>query len=463
MKPAKLLGVLALVLVFAPGLDPQRAAAGRLTNLRLQPGAESEEDGRPGAASPLADAIAAWQDMRFGMFIHWGPVSLTGQEIGWSRGAATSIDDYDRLYSQFNPVHFDADEWVRLAKDAGMKYIVFTAKHHDGFCMWNTATTDYNIMKSPFGRDVVRELADACHRHGLLFCTYYSILDWRHPDYPLGSPAGKTSKPNADMERYTRYLKQQVAELVSHYGPLGIMWFDGEWEEPWTPERGTDLYAFLRRLQPSLIINNRVSKARAGMDGTSAAGQFSGDYDTPEQRIGAFNMDRPWETCMTICQQWAWKPGDTMKSLSQCLRTLVSTTGGNGNLLFNVGPMPDGRIEPRQVDRLKEMGAWLRARGESVYGTRGGPFKPGPWGASTRRGTRIYLHVFSWKNANFVFPVIPAKVIRARLLGGGPVEIVQTDAGLTVRVPSARQDPIDTVIVLDLDRSAMALAPIEAK
>jgi alpha-L-fucosidase len=318
-------------------------------------------------------------------------------------------------------------------------------------------------MKSPFGRDVVGELADACRRHGLMFCTYYSILDWHHPDYPLGSPAGKTRKPNADMSRYVDYLKQQVTELVKGYGPLGIMWFDGGWEEPWTPALGTELYQYLRRLQPSLIINNRVSKSPAGAEGTSGATQVYGDYDTPEQHIGAFNLERPWETCMTICQQWAWKPEDAMKPLPQCLRTLVSAAGGNGNLLFNVGPMPDGRIEPRQVGRLKEMGTWLRMNGESVYLTRGGPFKPGAWGASTRRGNHIYLHVFRWDGDSLVLPAVPAKIRRARLLAGGRVEFTQGQSGVTVRVPAADQDVIDTVIVLDLDRPTMMLPAVDVK
>jgi alpha-L-fucosidase len=411
----------------------------------------------PGA-SPAA--VARWQDLRFGMFVHWGPVSLTGREIGWSRGAPTPVDEYDHLYERFNPTAFDADEWVRVAKAAGMKYLVFTTKHHDGFAMWDSRQGPYTIMRSPFHRDIVRELADACRRGGLMFGAYYSILDWYHPDYPLGSPAGKTKKPAPDMDRYAQFVKNQVTELVRGYGPLGVLWFDGEWEEPWTEARGTDLYAYLRRLQPSLIVNNRVSKARKGMAGTSEPEQLSGDYDTPEQRVGGFNMDRPWETCMTICQQWAWKPDDTMKSLQESIRTLVSTAGGNGNLLFNVGPMPDGRIEPRQVARLAEMGAWLKRNGEAVYGTRGGPFKPGAWGASTRRGQRIYVHAFAWDGDTLRLPPIPAKVLSARLLGAGQAAVAQDEGGITVRVPASSQDPIDTLIVLEIDRPSMGLSPV---
>jgi alpha-L-fucosidase len=430
-------------------------------------GAQGGKPSSPAAAPPgqpaaLGEALARWQDMRFGMFIHWGPVSLTGLEIGWSRGKPTPVEEYDRLYERFDPKSFDADEWVRIAKAAGMKYIVFTTKHHDGFSMWDTKQSDYNIARSPFHRDVVRELAAACRRAGLMFGVYYSILDWYHPDYPLGSPAGQTRKPAADMDRYTEFVKRQLVELLQDHGPIGLVWFDGEWEEPWTDARGRDLYGFLRRLQPDLIINNRVAKARAGMEGTSAAGQFSGDYDTPEQRVGSFTMTRPWETCMTIGQQWAYKPGEPLKSLEQALRILVGTVGGNGNLLLNVGPMPDGRIDPRQAARLAEMGTWLARNGGAVYGTRGGPFTPGTWGASTRHGNRIYLHVFAWEGETLRLPALPATVRGARLLGGATVRVDQGAGGLVVHVPATSRDPIDTIVELEVDRPAIGLSPIAA-
>ena len=424
------------------------------------PATSAPAQASPAAPKALADAIARWQDLRFGMFVHWGPVSLTGREIGWSRGAPTPVDEYDHLYERFNPVNFNADEWVRVAKAAGMKYLVFTTKHHDGFSMWDTAQSPYNILRSPFRRDVVRELAEACQRGHIMFGAYYSILDWYHPDYPLGSPSGKTRKPAADMDRYATFVRNQVTELVTRYAPLGILWFDGEWEEPWTDARGSELYAHLRRLQPSLIVNNRVAKARKGMAGTSEAGQFPGDFDTPEQRVGGFNMDRPWESCITICQQWSWKPDDTMKTLQESIRTLVGTVGGNGNLLFNVGPMPDGRIEPRQVARLAEIGAWLGRNGEAIYGTRGGPFLPGAWGASTRRDDRVFIHAFAWDGDTLRLPALPAKVVSARRLNGGRVDVSQEASGLTLRIRPAQLDPIDTVIVLDIDRPAIALAPI---
>jgi alpha-L-fucosidase len=408
-------------------------------------------------------AVRQWQDMRFGMFIHWGPVSLKGTEIGWSRGKDVPNDVYDKLYERFNPTLFDANAWVSVAKAAGMKYLVITSKHHDGFCLWPSQYTDYHIGNTPFKRDVLRELSDACRQQGILFCTYHSVCDWYHPDYPLGSPGGRTQKQGHNMPRYYQYLKDQTRELIENYGPLGIMWFDGEWETPWTTEYGDGLYDYLKELQPSLIINNRVSKGRQGMAGTTKQSEHNpGDYDTPEQRVGGFNRERPWETCMTICQQWAWKPNDRMKSTQACIQTLLQTVGGDGNLLFNVGPMPDGRIEPRQVERLEEMGAWLRAHGQGVYGTRGGPFKPGKWGASTFRGDKIYLYVMTWPaQGPLELPAIDATIKTARVQGGRRLEVTSRDGQLMLDVPVAERDEIATVIELTVAGQAAEIEPVD--
>jgi len=414
--------------------------------------------GAAGQSEPTADRdhrLDWWRDARFGLFIHWGPVSLKGTEIGWSRGAQVPTETYDQLYREFNPTQFDAPAWVSLAKTAGMKYLVFTSKHHDGFCMWNTRFTDYNIMKSPFRRDVLRELAVACKNQGVVFCLYHSICDWHHPDYPLGSPGGKSAKPSPNMDRYALFLKNQLAELIRNYGPLGILWFDGEWEKPWSHERGVDLYRHVRRLQPNIIINNRVGVGREGMAGTTAQTDANpGDYDTPEQQVGRFNTTRPWESCITICQQWAWKPDDRMKSLAECLRTLITCAGGDGNLLLNVGPMPNGEIEPRQAERLKQMGAWLGKNGASIYGTRGGPFPPGDWGVSTCRGNTAYVHVLKWPDGSVRLPPLTRNVQRCSLLGGGPAECQQTADGLELSVAPGARHEIDTIIVLELDGPA---------
>jgi len=399
-----------------------------------------------GAEKPPANAarLERWRDARFGMFIHWGPVSLKGTEIGWSRGAQVPIDVYDNLYKQFNPVKFHADEWAKLAKEAGMKYMVFTTKHHDGFCMFDTKQTDFNVMRSPFGRDVVKELAEACRKQGIAFGTYYSVCDWHHPDFPHGSPGGKTLKPNPNLDRYEQYLRKQVEELIRNYGPLNTLWFDVA--QDFDAQRGKGVVEFVRSLQPDILINNRCANP--------------GDYDTPEQRVGTFRMERPWETCMTICRQWAWKPNDQFKTLPQCLHTLILCAGGDGNLLLNVGPMPSGEIEPRQVERLKEMGAWLAKYGESIYGTRGGPLKPSKSVASTRKGNVVYLHILKWEGDGITLPKLPKKVVASSVLTGGTAEVKQGEDGLTIRVAPQDRQEIDTIVKLELDGPAMEIPPI---
>lgn len=402
--------------------------------------ARSAEQGAP------QEAIKNWQDARFGMFIHWGPVSLTGHEIGWSRGRETPVEEYDSLYRKFNPTQFNADEWVAVAKAAGMKYMVLTTKHHDGFCLWDTKQTDYNIMNTPFGRDVVKELSDACKKGGISFGTYYSTCDWHHPDFPLTSPGGSTVRKNSDIDRYTEYLKAQTRELLTNYGPLFTLWYDVP--QKFNAARGQEVIDLARSIQPDIVINNRTG-AR-------------GDYDTPEQKIGGFQVDRPWETCMTICRQWAWKPNDQMKSLEQCLHTLIRTAGGDGNLLFNVGPMPSGEIEARQVARLKEMGAWLAKNGESIHGTRGGPWKPGKQMVSTRKGNKIYIHLLKKKDGAVALPALPIAIKSAQLLNGAPLFTETKEGILSIKIPDSTWVPIDTIIELTLHGSAMDLSPLSS-
>ena len=387
--------------------------------------------------------VQQWRDLKFGLFIHWGPVSLKGTEIGWSRGGerrgrtgkgSIPAEIYDNLYKQFNPVKFNAREWIKIARDAGMKYLVFTSKHHDGFSMFDTKHSDYKISNSPFKRDVVKELADACHDAGLWLGYYYSPVDWYHPDYRTQT-----------HEKYIRFMHNQLREICTNYGRIDVIWFDGlggsakDWDSD-------NLFKMIRQLQPNVIINNRAGLAA--------------DYDTPEQRIGSFQPTRPWETCMTICRQWAWKPNDRMKSLQQCLHTLIRVIGGNGNLLFNVGPMPDGRIEPRQVERLKEMGDWLKQYGQTIYDTRGGPFKPGAWGASTHKDNTIYLHLLDPKEIPLVLPAIDKKILASQVLTGGTATVTQTKEKIIVNVPPNSRRDINTVIKLILNGPAADIAPV---
>lgn len=402
-----------------------------------------------------------FMDLRFGMFIHWGPITLRGTEIGWSRHAQVPAADYDTLYKAFNPVKFNAEAWVKTASDAGMKYLVITAKHHDGFCLWPSAYTDYNIMSTPFKKDVVGLLAKACKKYGIKFCIYYSVLDWHYPDYPIDNPNDSINgiRKNADMKKYVQYMKNQLKELVGKYHPYSL-WFDGPWEKPWTPEMALDMYTYLKTLNKDLIINNRLGKSFSGVSASGTA-TFLGDYDTPEQRIGDLNMKTPWETCMTICNQWAWKPNDEMKSLKTCIQTLAKTAGGNGNLLFNVGPRPDGAMEPEQVARLKEMGSWLHQYGAAIYKTHGGPYTPNKAYATTRSGNRIYVHVFA-PVQTLTLPDLPGvKVNKAYLLKGAAVALQQGGGQISLTLPASLPDVNDTVVVLETDQPAMTIAPIK--
>jgi alpha-L-fucosidase len=389
------------------------------------------------------EALQNWRDARFGMFIHWGPVSLTGHEIGWSRGVQTPVEEYDGLYKKFNPTKFDADEWVAVAKAAGMRYLVLTTKHHDGFCLWDTKETEYNIMNSPFARDVVKELSAACKKAGIAFGTYYSTCDWHHPDFPLTSPGGKTPRETHDLDRYTEYLKAQTKELLG-YGPLFTLWYDVP--QKFDATRGAGIIHMARAIQPDIVINNRTG--------------HPGDYDTPEQKIGGFNVERPWETCMTICKQWSWKPGDPMKSLEECLHTLIRTNGGDGNLLFNVGPMPTGEIEPRQVERLKEMGAWLSKNGEAIYGTRGGPWKPAGHVVSTRKDNKIYVHLLRKAEGPVKLPALPVAIRSARMLNGPAINHAVNHGTLSLEVTDTAWDGINTIVELGIEGSSMDIPPI---
>jgi alpha-L-fucosidase len=397
------------------------------------------------------ESLEQWMDMRFGMFIHWGPVTLRGTEIGWSRGTQVPIEEYDQLYTEFSPVLFNAAEWVRIAKEAGMKYLIITTKHHDGFCLWNSEYTDYDIASTPYKKDIIRQLSDECEKQGILFGTYYSILDWHHPDYTTRYGGDPRPVEESNMTRYIPYLHGQVEELITEYG-TNILWFDGQWENSWTHEEGMKLYRHCRDLRNDILINNRVDKGRlAGKDLTES--NYAGDFGTPEQKIGEFNLEFPWESCITICKQWAWKPNDSLKSRRECIQTLALTAGGNGNLLLNVGPMMDGRIEQRQVDRLKEIGEWLYKYGESIYGTRGGPYKPEYWIASTHKDNMIFIHLMQWPDKNLNLPTLKGiKIKNVRLLEGRELKYDQGKSEVIIRLPEKSVDPDNTVIVLEMNK-----------
>ena len=442
---------------------------------QVEPSAEQPPYGGGGDGNPGLEtnpqAIAKWQDARFGLSMHWGPVALRGTEIGWSRGGQIPPKDYDALYKEFNPTLFNAKEWVQLLKDSGIRYVTLVSKHHDGFVMWETKQTDHNITNSAFHRDWLKEMSEECHRQGIIFGAYYSILDFYQYDYDAGpegtgyagGPGFKLDR-KPDFHRYVSYMKAELKELVQDYG-VDILIFDGNWNPTWTHERGIDLYRELHGLKDTLIINNRVDAKEGGEAARMIAydpalwilnpkpwnrNKYAGDYLEREGYIGG-PAPYPVESWITLGDQWAWKPNDKNKSPEDVIRYLVVTAGGGGNLNLNVTPMPDGRFEQRQKDTLLKIGAWLKANGESIYGTRGGPFEPGLWGASTRKGNKVYVHVLAWPGAALRLPSLTQSIQSARRLNGdGEVKWKQTATGIEIAVPEGQRDSLDTIVELTI-------------
>jgi alpha-L-fucosidase len=406
------------------------------------------------------DARAQWlRDAKFGVFLHWNPSSLIGREISWCRNDY-GREQYDALYKGFKGERFRADEWVALFRESGIRYAVVVPKHHDGFCMWDTKTSDYNVMHSPFGRDYLRELSDACHRGGLTFCLYYSVLDWWNPRY--------SGKAGADLTAYkNEVFKPHLRELLTQYGPVGCIWFDGHWEPSWTHADGREMYAFARRLQPATLLGNRIDQRFQGEQGPNCSwtGSFFapdgvGDYQAREVDLGTFYAEKAWDCCFSLCgvnSRWSWFPPMTPRPLPEVLGWMIQCIGRDGALLLGVGPRPDGAIDPASAARLLEVGDWLKLNGEAVYGTRGGPYLPGRWGVSTRKGDRVFLFITKWKGDAITLPPLPAGVKSVRLLSGG----ILTRDGWTFRVPEAFHRPAATIVELTLDRDAMALPVIE--
>ena len=402
--------------------------------------------------------MAWWREARFGMFIHWGPVSLKESEISWSRANSNPkcpnkgpipVGVYDNLYRQFNPTGFDARVWVALARAAGMKYMVLTAKHCDGFLLWDSEVDDYNIMHTPFRRDVCAELVRAAREANMRIGWYFSPMDWRDPDF-------RTERNAAFLQR----MQGEIRELLTNYGPIDLLWFDYDAREAMYDQANT--YAIVKRLQPHIVLNNRLD-LDIGNNNRQILSPFA-DYTTPEQVVGAYDDQTAWESCMTVSRrsQWSWGgPQDGVKPLETCLNMLISCAGGDGNLLLNVGPTPTGVIAPEQADLLRDMGAWLSKYGDSIYGTRGGPFKPGRFGVSTRKDRTIYLHIRRWPQDVLTLPPIPAKVVRSVALTGGRVTVRQSDDAIEVSVPVGDRRAIDTIVALELDRPACDIAPLD--
>ncbi len=408
--------------------------------------AADSEDKDQNLLKAKREVVEDWKDMRFGIFICWGPASLTGKEVGFARNGlrqpfpwrgrhrrgTVPAEVYDNLYKKFDAPKFDAQEWISLVKASGAKYIIFLTNHLAGFSMWDSKLDDPDIMDSPLGRDVTGEIIKACQKADIKVILYYCQVDWTHPDYAT-----------ENHDRYLKYFHGQIRELCSNYGKIDGFWFDVG-GSPATAWKSESLFKMIRRLQPDIIINNRCG--------------LRGDYSCPEQHVGKFQLRRPWETCMTLGTQWAWKPNDRLKSLKQCIDVLVKCAARNGNLALNTNPMPDGRIEPRQATRFREIGQWLKKHGESVYGTRGGPFVT-TWGGTTRKGNTIYVHVLKWTDKPLILPPISRKIVSHSMLTGGTASVTQSEEGITIDVPPMHRNDLDTIIKLELDGSAMDIGP----
>ena len=408
--------------------------------------------------------MAWWREARFGLFIHWGLYAIPAGEwegetnhAEWILTTAQiPVEQYETFAPQFNPVKFDAAEWVRMAKDAGMKYIVITSKHHDGFSLFDSEISDYDVMDStPFKQDILRELADECRKQGLKMCWYHSIMDWHHPDYLPRRGWEERSAEGADFDRYVDYMKAQVKELVTNYGDIGVLWFDGEWESTWVPDRGKDLYEYVRALAPNIIINNRVGKGRAGMAGTYDPETATGDFGTPEQEIPATGLGYDWETCMTMNNHWGYnKNDDNWKSKEDLIHKLIDIASKGGNFLLNVGPTAEGLFPQPSIDRLKAMGEWMRIYGDSIYGTTASLFSSLDWGCSTTKGKNLYLHVFDWPDNGILD--VPGLVSKAKKAyeydnPGQEYYVVYQAGSAKVAIPEIAPNPIASVIVLEFD------------
>ena len=416
---------------------------------------------------PSADNLAArtwFQDAKFGLFIHWGIYSVlgAGEWVMEERGPASytgrpgiPASQYDRLAAQFNPTQFDAREWVALAKASGMKYITITSKHHDGFAMYDSSLTDWNIVdRTPYGRDVLAELAEACREEGLKLFFYYSQLDWRHEDYfPRGRTGLQAGRPeNGNWDSYIDFMNGQLRELLTNYGEVGGIWFDGMWDKWDAPWRLDETYRLIHQLQSQTLIGSNHHLAPLPGEDFQMF-----EHDLPGANTTGYNTTEigtlPFETAETINQSWGFNLTDhDYKSTDDLIRYLVNAAGRNGNFLLNVGPMPNGKVQEEFKERLHGIGRWLDEYGDSIYGTRNGPIEPGPWGVSTAKQDTVYLHVLNWNDSILALPALNLEVKEARLLRNQakvPFQII--DKALLVTLPTRPTDLIDEVVILTVE------------
>lgn len=414
--------------------------------------------------------IAWWREARVGMFMHWGlyAIPARGEWVQWNEQMPRT--EYAKLMNDFHPEHFSAEKWAQTAKDAGLKYVVLTSRHHDGFALFDDPGSDFTAMKSAAHHDFVADYVKAVRDAGLGVGLYYSPLDWRFPGYFF--PDLYMDSAIALREQYRR----QISELATHYGKLDILWFDGganEWlgfggvhfngrwegrphDQPYTGKfdwQDNQVVGLLREKQPNIILNDR----------TDAAADFRNREG--DGALGKFDNQTPWELCTTIVDGgWGYDKDAKVKSLSQILQLLIRTAGRDGNFLLNVGPRPDGEIDPPQVERLHEIGDWLKQNGESIYGTRGGPWLPGEYGVSTHTGKNVYVHILKIpENKTLTLPNLPVRIARVTDLRGTLVSYNQDEKVTTITIPSAAAETVDVIIKVELAEpwNTSAVVPVE--
>ncbi len=418
-------------------------------------------------ADPIAtmrdDRMQWWRDARFGMFVHWGLYAILAGEWGskthygeWIRtNAKIPVDEYEKLLSRWQPNAFDADALARLAQRAGMRYLVITTKHHDGFALFPSKHGAWNVSRASDQRDMMKEVSDACRRHGIVPCWYHSIMDWHHNDYLPRRDWEAPERPinGASFTRYVDFLHAQVEELLTNYGDIGVMWFDGEWESTWTHELGAALMDKCRALQPNVIVNNRVAPNRGGME--DARTGTVGDFGTPEQNIPAKGLPGvDWESCITMNQNWGYNRVDKdFKSVAQLVSMLVDTSSKGGNLLLNVGPMASGDVPPESVDRLQGLARWMDRHGDAIHATQASPFDNTSYRATrSAANDRINAFFSVWpSDREVLFPGLRALPARATLMGAGamPLPMQKVDRGVVVTIPEKPSDPVCSVLRLE--------------
>jgi alpha-L-fucosidase len=407
----------------------------------------------PDSVPPERVEAREWfRQARFGLFIHWGIYSQLGAGEWVMENRPIPAATYRELATTFNPVKFDAKEWVSLAKAAGMRYITITARHHDGFSMFGSNASSYNIVDAtPFRRDPLKELADECGRQGIRLFFYYSQLDWQHPDYwPRGRTGRNTGRPDAgEWTRYLDFMDRQLEELLTRYGTVGGIWFDGMWDKPDAPWRLETTYGLIHRLQPAaLIVPNHHLAPLPGEDVQTF------EQDLPGANTAGFNTTQigalPLESSLTMNQSWGFNLTDQrFKSVREVIRYLVRAAGNDANLLLNVGPRADGTIQPEAVERLRDVGQWLDVFGPSIYATRRGPIPPRNWGVTTQRGDSIFVHVLDWPDRVLALPPIAPGIMRAAMLrDGARVTFQQSDLGVVLTLPPSVGEEPDRVVVL---------------